>query len=264
MIDHEAHPHHNWQLALSRVGNRTAKTSGPRRFQPDQRVNINKPFQIQDSIDATGRLTKAEIIPTVFDAFKPFLKLEVKWKHAAAEVGNTVKPSKVQDTPTVSFIGTLPDLFSAATADGVPQLTLALTDPDAPSRENPEWSQICHWLATDITLTSSGAVHNVQHFDEIVPYKPPGPPPKTGKHRYVFAALAPANGTTEKLHQSKPGGRQHWGYSGERQGLRDWAEENGLEVVGASFHSLNSSLSLTSLRRKLHLLAEQETVDLAS
>lgn len=67
---------------------------------------------------------------------------------------------------------------------------------------------------------------------EIMPYKPPGPPPKTGKHRYVFVALTPKNGTSERLHLSKPGDRQHWGYEKERQGLRMWAEENGLEVVG--------------------------------
>lgn len=67
---------------------------------------------------------------------------------------------------------------------------------------------------------------------EIMPYKPPGLPPKTGKHRYVFVALTPKNGTSERLHLSKPGDRQHWGYEKERQGLRMWAEENGLEVVG--------------------------------
>lgn len=26
-------------------------------------------------------------------------------------------------------------------------MTLALTDPDAPARDNPEWSEMCHWIA---------------------------------------------------------------------------------------------------------------------
>lgn len=65
-----------------------------------------------------------------------------------------------------------------------------------------------------------------------MPYKPPGPPPKTGKHRYVFVALAPINGTTERLNLSKPGDRQRWGFEGERAGLREWARENGLGIVG--------------------------------
>ena len=27
-------------------------------------------------------------------------------------------------------------------------LTVVLTDPDAPSRESPEWSEFCHWIGT--------------------------------------------------------------------------------------------------------------------
>nr|POF26290.1 hypothetical protein CFP56_22439 [Quercus suber] len=72
-----------------------------------------------------------------------------------------------------------------------------------------------------------------------MPYKPPGPPPKTGKHRYVFVVLAPLNGTRERLDLRKPGERFHWGYDhveGKGQdGLRTWAAEMGLGVVGVSF-----------------------------
>lgn len=77
----------------------------------------------------------------------------------------------MQKTPDVKFVDILPDLLSTTVPDGVPQLTLALTDPDAPSRDDPQWSQVCHWLATGIKLTSTGMVHYVKHLDEIVPYK---------------------------------------------------------------------------------------------
>lgn len=119
------------------------------------------------------------------------------------------------------------------------QLTLAMTDPDAPSRDNPEWSEICHWVATGIPLTKltddswaprdEGSSKGIQ---TIMEYKPPGPPPKTGKHRYVFVALVPTNGTAERLHLSSPKDRQHWGYGKERQGLRAWAKDNELIAVG--------------------------------
>lgn len=110
-----------------------------------------------------------------------------------------------------------------------------MTDPDAPSRDDPEWSEICHWIATDVKLNKSHTAEDeLKGLQEVMPYKPPGPPPKTGKHRYVFVALAPLNGTTEKLHLTKPGDRQHWGFRKERQGLRMWAEEMGLGVVGES------------------------------
>lgn len=153
------------------------------------------------------------------------------------------------------------------------QLTLVLTDPDAPSREDPKWSQMCHWIVTGVslqpvisiqdqdvdasspqddsvtsrtaltTLTVVSEVDDVvgpdskKHLQDIIPWKPPGPPPKTGKHRYVFVALAPKNGTTRKLQLSMPKDRQHWGYGDDvaRRGVMDWAEENGLVVVGESF-----------------------------
>ena len=31
-------------------------------------------------------------------------------------------------------------------ADDLKGLTIVLTDPDAPSRESPEWSEVCHWI----------------------------------------------------------------------------------------------------------------------
>lgn len=68
-----------------------------------------------------------------------------------------------------------------------------------------------------------------------MPYKPPGPPPKTGKHRYVFLVFAPMNGTSESLHLSRPGERKHWGFGEEGMGVREWTGENGLVGVGAQF-----------------------------
>ena len=65
---------------------------------------------------------------------------------------------------------------------------------------------------------------------ELVEYLPPSPPPKTGKHRYVFVLL---EGKTNHLRTPKE--RPHWGYGKVRHGVRDWAEENQLEVVGANF-----------------------------
>lgn len=83
--------------------------------------------------------------------------------------------------------------------------------------------------------SSSERVYATKKLKDVIDYKPPGPPPKTGKHRYVFLAFAPVNGTTKKLQLSKPDDRQHWGTGKERHGVRDWAEDNGLVAVGANF-----------------------------
>ena len=107
---------------------------------------------------------------------------------------------------------------------------------------------MCHWIATNVSVTrrtfsilplpEHGLVEqDVSAYrgpDDVVEYKPPGPPPKTDKHRYVFLVFAPRNGTTEPLHLSKPGNRQHWG--GEKEGgVREWAEANRLVPVAANF-----------------------------
>ena len=128
---------------------------------------------------------------------------------------------------------------------------LTLTDPDAPSRDNPEWSEMCHWIVANIsTAQQTFSVLSIPEFglsveadkdkvteglDDVVEYKPPGPPPKTGKHRYVFLVFAPRNGTTEPLQLSRPESRRHWGTGREGGGVREWAGENGLVPVAANF-----------------------------
>ncbi|KAJ9646578.1 carboxypeptidase Y inhibitor [Coniosporium apollinis] len=178
------------------------------------------------------------------DDFLPSLTLKVSWpSHKKAELGNTIKPDDVQDIPSLELHNEPTSSTSSAVSNMT--YTVALTDPDAPSRDNPEWSEICHWIATGVPLSSESAANPAdmeaatqtaaKGLKEVMEYKPPGPPPKTGKHRYVFLAFAPANGTSRELHLSKPKDRQHWGYEGERMGVRKWAEENGLVPVAANF-----------------------------
>jgi len=52
--------------------------------------------------------------------------------------------------------------------------TLLLYDPDAVG------GTYIHWLKTNITN------NDIKTGNIIIPYKGPAPPPKTGKHRYIF------------------------------------------------------------------------------
>lgn len=181
------------------------------------------------------RLILAEIIPTVIPTvFEPQVDAHVSWKHEDASFGNSVKPKKVQDPPHLKLVPKDQAAFNALSS--VP-LTIVLSDPDAPSRDNPKWSQVCHWIATNLTLSHpDDEVREAKaKYDEIMEWKPPGPPPKTGKHRYVFVALAPLNNTRETLHLTKPADRRRWGYDDKREGLARWMLENQLGVVGANF-----------------------------
>ncbi|KAF2133011.1 PEBP-like protein [Dothidotthia symphoricarpi CBS 119687] len=185
-------------------------------------------------VEAKILLKKAEIIPTVIDDFLPSLTLSVSWSKNDAELGNTVKPKRLQHHPSI----TLHDITSSelSTATNM-SYVVTLTDPDAPSRDDPKWSEMCHWIATNISLADRNLIipAKKQHLEDVIEYKPPGPPPKTGKHRYVFLVFAPKNGTTEPLYLTKPKDRQHWGTGSERGGVRDWAQVNGLVPVAANF-----------------------------
>ncbi|TDZ25143.1 Carboxypeptidase Y inhibitor [Colletotrichum orbiculare MAFF 240422] len=173
-------------------------------------------------------LSNAHIIPTVVDDFEPILGLSAHWDASrAADLGNTLKPADLQSAPSVSLV-------KGSGFPGVQITTtyvLTLTDPDAPSRDDPKWSEVCHWIATGVSASPSGAKPAVE---DVVEYKPPGPPAKTGKHRYVFLVWIPANGTTQRLNLSGPEERKRWG-GGQGRGVRHWARENGLVPVAANF-----------------------------
>lgn len=190
------------------------------------------------------RLEDAEIIPTVIDEFMPVLGLSASWTSDSASLGNTLKPANLQSSPSVLL--EKPDSDVPSNIKLLPGMTfvLTLTDPDAPSRENPKWSEFCHWIATGVSVSAEASGHN---FKDVIEYKPPGPPAKTGKHRYVFLVFVPANGTTDKLHLTKPGARKHWGSDHAGYGVREWAERNGLVPIGKSLSSGARGMSLTAI-----------------
>lgn len=185
---------------------------------------------------------------TVIDDFLPSLTLSISWKKDDANLGNTINPKHLQSRPSITLTE---DTSPRQTTSSHPTYVITLTDPDAPSREDPKWSEMCHWIATNVSVTPRVGLstlplpeHGLEELDagkassspdDVVDYKPPGPPPKTGKHRYVFLVFAPGNGTTERLELSRPGDRRHWGTGEEGGGVRDWAGANGLVPVAANF-----------------------------
>ena len=177
------------------------------------------------------------LIVKVIHDFIPSLTISVNWFKHQASLGNTLTPKQVKKQPSITIHDeTNPDYCQTNNMTYV----ITLTDPDAPSRDDPKWSEMCHWIAAGVPLGKTvsmlpapfiGMGKN-SDLDEVMEYMAPSPPEKTGKHRYVFLVFAPSNGTTLPLDLSKPKDRQHWGTGEERQGVRAWAEENGLMPVG--------------------------------
>ena len=174
-------------------------------------------------------LISSSIIDEVLDDFTPTYAVAISYasSHEAVQLGNDIPVSSVQSRPTFEFHTLSPD----ERADKNKTFTLILTDPDAKSREKPKMSEMCHWIMTNLTTPAPWSLDTSKLKEgELVEYLPPSPPPKTGKHRYIFVLLE-----GKSKHLTTPKGRPHWGYGKIRHGIRDWAEENDLEVVGANF-----------------------------
>ncbi|KAI1386899.1 PEBP-like protein [Hypoxylon trugodes] len=204
---------------------------------PAKQAVIVSHLENSDLYKVQHKLKKADIFSTVIDKFLPSFLLDAEWPSGeSAKLGNTLKVDEVQDEPSIIVHRGHPASSSATGEGSGVTYAISITDPDAPSRDNPEWSEFCHFIATGVEVPSeSSDIFRLSDLEDIIPYKPPSPPPKTGKHRYVFLLFAPKNDTTDPLHLSKPEDRKHWGTGKERHGVRDWAEANGLKPVAANF-----------------------------
>lgn len=203
-------------------------------------------LEADNSIANTIRdvLIDNKIIGDVLDDFQPDYYLDITYpkRHEAVRLGNDIPVKSVSDRPVFLFrpLSPLkPPAGHSQDSDTDAIFTLILTDPDAKSRENPKWSEMCHWIITNLTDPSrepppppffeSPQLLGLK-YGEVEKYLPPGPPPKTGPHRYVFVLL---KGDSHPVEAPKE--RKHWGYGKARHGVRDWAAENDLTVVGANF-----------------------------
>ncbi|KAL3421317.1 phosphatidylethanolamine-binding protein [Phlyctema vagabunda] len=190
---------------------------------PEQRV-LERPKDTFDAIRTV--LKRADIIDEVIDDFKPTCYVAPFYGHQeqAVTFGNVFKTPLTKETPSVKI--------ACPGKETTPGLTLILTDPDAPSRDDPKWAEMCHFIGVVPVKTDHGLDLSLSggDLDAVVDYKPPGPPAKTGYHRYVFLLLEGDNANL-----TAPADRQHWGTGKERHGVRDWAAREGLKVVGANF-----------------------------
>ncbi|KIV97828.1 hypothetical protein PV10_01533 [Exophiala mesophila] len=200
---------------------------------------VENDYTFRDAIRDT--LKDSQIIGDVLDDFTPDYYIDITYPkhHESVRLGNDIPVPFVSHRPVFTF-QPLSTAASPAVETNNATFTLILTDPDAKSREDPKWSEMCHWIVTNLSLPLIDPSPNFGVLDsqetlgkksgELEEYLPPGPPPKTGPHRYVFVLL---QGDSSSL--TAPADRQHWGYGKVRHGVRDWADQNDLTVVGANF-----------------------------
>eukprot|EP00093_Oithona_nana_P002006 02006.XXX_4731_5152_1 [CDS] Oithona nana genome sequencing. len=78
-------------------------------------------------------------------------------------------------------------------------LTVAMVDPDAPSRKYPKYREYLHWL---VQFKGKSDVNSKTLMD----FMPSSPPKATGKHRYIFLAFSQKTSkeVTIKIPQQRP------------------------------------------------------------
>ncbi|KAL7014700.1 hypothetical protein ACKWTF_016076 [Chironomus riparius] len=112
---------------------------------------------------------KHEVVPDVIPTAPTNVAKVDYVSGVSANLGNVLTPTQVKDAPTVDW---------DAEADAF--YTLCMTDPDAPSRQNPEYREWHHWLIGNIPGK------NISKGEVLSDYVGSGPPEKTGLHRYIF------------------------------------------------------------------------------
>jgi hypothetical protein len=115
-------------------------------------------------------LIQNDIIGDVLDDFDPTYYLDISYpkSHETVLLGNDIPVGAVSSRPIFTFHSIDPTYFHkpqssrqslARSRTAVPKqsaFTLVLTDPDAKSRDNPKWSEMCHCESRDCDLACSG------------------------------------------------------------------------------------------------------------
>lgn len=171
-------------------------------------------------------------MPDILDDVNFKNELNIKYSKSGKTValGNEIGPKDVRDIPDVEF-----------NADENGYYTLLLTDPDAPSRQNPIRREWLHWLVVNIPG------NDISKGETINEYVGSGPPKGTGLHRYVTLVFK----QTGKLEFDEP---RHSNTDGNRAGFstKNFAQKYNLSgPIAGNFFQAKFDDSVPELHRQL-------------
>ncbi|CAG2175169.1 unnamed protein product [Oppiella nova] len=125
--------------------------------------------QERNAMNKISPLRRDGVVPDIID-LEPKDKITIKYSSGVeVNFGNELTPTQVKDQPVVDW-----------PADNNSYYTLLMTDPDVPSRTDPNLSEGKHWIVINIP----GA--DVSKGQTLVEYMGSGPFKGTGFHRYIF------------------------------------------------------------------------------
>ncbi|KAL4255367.1 PEBP-like superfamily protein [Pleurotus pulmonarius] len=173
-------------------------------------------------------LASVQLIPDVLPpspsaSFTPSVLFSVVWPSGKrASLGNELTRDDTLDEPDIVFAG-------VGEGEG----------------EEPKYKEFRHWVITGLkypagTSDQTGTLSAVKTKPSTTPYRPPGPPPGSGLHRYVFLLFEEPAGAAEF---SIPEGSTEYGAALEERrswGAVKFGETYGLKLVGATYFLVRS------------------------
>ncbi|KAF7312860.1 hypothetical protein MKEN_00970300 [Mycena kentingensis (nom. inval.)] len=195
----------------------------------------------------TAALTNAAIIPDVLPTtleFRPSALLTITIPALGSE---PVKPgaevpleiATAAPQPQISIVAapTEAEITSEGLVQSEAKYTVAMLDPDAPSAADPASRHFRHWVITGISPNQDPGAPALLTAPSANEYRPPGPREGSGLHRYTFILFRePPNFTlppdASELDPTIEA-RRRWSPV-------KFAQDNGLEIVGATYYLVRS------------------------
>ncbi|KAK9423775.1 putative Phosphatidylethanolamine-binding protein [Seiridium unicorne] len=187
-------------------------------------------MSLQDHAAAlAASLEKAQLVPgsaaSLIPAhFTPSTKLTISFGPRAVEVGNFFRAGECKIAPSVSFA---PEADASSSAS----YTLILTDPDAPTPDDPKFAFWRHWVLSGLQPLSGDSGEVALTKGPVTDYLGPGPKDDSKPHRYLFLLYREPEGLV--LKKEDAGGEEFV----QRRSFKpaEFAEKFGLKLVSVNW-----------------------------
>ncbi|KAI4602842.1 hypothetical protein KJ359_008062 [Pestalotiopsis sp. 9143b] len=161
----------------------------------------------------------SELIPS---SFTPSTVLKISFDDKLVDLGNFFRAGECKVAPTISF----------GPEEAAASYTLILTDPDAPTPDDPKFAFWRHWILSGLQPLAGGAAGEVPSTKgPVTEYLGPGPKDDSKPHRYLFLLYREPEGLD--LKKEDVGGEEFV----ERRSFKpaQFAEKFGLKLVSANW-----------------------------
>ncbi|KAI1367776.1 phosphatidylethanolamine-binding protein [Xylaria arbuscula] len=179
-------------------------------------------------------LAKANLVPgpatgLIPDGFRPTAKLHVSFgdnnnNNRAVELGTFFRAGECKQAPKISFTGELEAGENAT-------YSFILTDPDAPTPDDPKFAFWRHWVLSGLRPQGVEGVDAAAAATELTAYLGPGPKDDSKPHRYLFLLYREPAGLS--ISKEDVGGEEFV----QRRSFRpaEFAERYALRLVGVNW-----------------------------